>query len=59
VDSTENTASNNPSTVVMGDCLVKDRISFLQEHCYWPLPSSACSFSQSHSNSTTCSIIFI
>jgi hypothetical protein len=39
-DPTENTASNNPTIVVMGGCLAIDWILFPQEHVYQPLPSS-------------------
>jgi hypothetical protein len=53
-DRTENTASNNPSTAVMGSCLATDWISFPLIHVYQPLWSSACSFLWSlHSDGTT------
>jgi hypothetical protein len=45
-------ASNSPSNIVMGSCLV---IAGYCWHVYWPLPSMAGSFSWSlHSNGTTC-----
>jgi hypothetical protein len=54
-DPTENTASNNPSIVVMGGCLAIDWISFSRELVYRPLLSNACFFSRSlHSNGITC-----
>jgi hypothetical protein len=43
-DPTENTASNDPSIVVMGGCLATDWISFPRERVYRPLLRTVCLF---------------
>jgi hypothetical protein len=44
VDTTENTASNNPPIVVMDSCLAIDWISFPRERVYRPLLRNGCLF---------------
>jgi hypothetical protein len=44
MDSTENTASNNSSVVVMSGCLAIDWILFVREHVYQLLLRNGCLF---------------